>query len=396
MHLKFGMTSYRGRDVQSGAEMDTQRCDRVHRAQQILLGLAAFLLTSLAMSADIPDQGQLFDTQGILEIEAGGYSQSITVGIPGQLTRMQFQLPGEKPTPSPKLSLSIVAGGNPPIGQELYSEVIDIDEHILGPSEVFTWELTAANLFFKAGEQFTLIVSADAPGLLIAGNYDPGYEGGELYFNGEDILDPLLSDLAFITFVDPKGYFKQKEFVFSIPQGPATEAESECNEGIAFITKYDIYDIKPTYTGKWRIATIRTWDRTGKVIDNDVNDIGEILVCQDWQTYWPQRNLVPVYYEITIGGRKYRAAGAGTSPNFPQFDVLPGGGQVMVPEGYPEYGVTQLNYSATVLPATSEKVGGSFNIGNLGFVDGTPSASYDHYSIGVLRITVPITASSHQ
>ena len=68
----------------------------------------------------------------------------------------------------------------------------------------------------------------------------------------------------------------------------------------------------------------------------------------------------------------------------------------MVSEGYPEYGVTQLSYSATVLPATSEKVGGSFNIGNLGLVDGTPRVSYDHYSIGVLRITMPITGSSNQ
>jgi len=374
--------------------VDTERSKRAHIVQRILGALAAFLFTSLAISDDLRDQGQLFDTQGLLEIEAGAYSQSITVGIPGQLTRMQFQLPGVKPIPTPKLSLSIVAGGNPPTGQKLFSETIDLSEHILEPSEVFTWELTDANLFYKAGEQFTLIVSADAPGLLIAGNYDPGYSGGELYFDGEEILDPLLSDLAFITFVDPKGYFKQKEFVFSIPQGPVTEAVSECNEGIAFITKYNIYDIKPTYTGKWRISTIRTWNRTGKVIDNDVNDIGEILICQDWQTYWPERNLVPVYYEITIGGRKYRAAGAGTSPNFSQFDVLPGGGQVMVPEGYPESGVTQLNYSATVLPATSEKVGGSFNIGNLGFIDGTPRVSYDHYSIGVLRITVPITGSS--
>lgn len=185
--------------------------------------------------------------------------------------------------------------------------------------------------------------------------------------------------------------YQQKEFVFSIPQAPAIPAASECDEGIAFITKHDIYDIKPTFAGKWSISTIRTREKNGKVLENDVESIGEILICQDWQTYWPERNLVPVYYEIMIGGRKFRAVGAGTSPNFPQFDVLPGGGQVMTPDGYPESGVVFLNYSATVLPGAPGKVGGSFNIGNLGFLDETPRAYYDHYSIGVLRILDPAT-----
>jgi len=185
------------------------------------------------------------------------------------------------------------------------------------------------------------------------------------------------------------GPYKQKQFVFSIPESPPNPAQAECDEGVALLTKYEFYDIKPNATGKFKISTISTWDKTSKVLDNDVNEIGEILVCQDWQTYWPQRNLVPVYYEITIGGRKYRAMGAGTSPNFPQFDVLPGGLQAMTREGYPEVGVTYLSITATVLPSTEGKVGGMFFTGNLAYVDGVDRDYYDHGGIGVLQILVP-------
>lgn len=147
-----------------------------------------------------------------------------------------------------------------------------------------------------------------------------------------------------------------------------------CDQGVAFITKYDVYDIKPNFSGRFPIYTLRSRAATSKVLRKDVNPIGDILVCQDWQTYWPQRNLVPAYYEITIGGRKYRAVGAGTSPNFPDQDVLPGGGQVMLPENYPEYGITYLNFTGTVLPARNGRTGGTFYTGNtFTNIDGNPS-----------------------
>ena len=187
--------------------------------------------------------------------------------------------------------------------------------------------------------------------------------------------------------------YRQKQFVFSIPESPPNPAQAECDAGVGFITKFQLYDINPNVTGKFKISSVVTWDKTGKVLDDDVNEIGEILVCQDWQTYWPQQNIVPVYFEITIGGRKYRAAGAGTSPDFPQLTIMPGGGQAMIREGYPEIGVTFLNYTATVLPTADGKVGGIFYLGNLAYVDGVDRDYYDHGSLGVLQILVPTDKS---
>ena len=86
-----------------------------------------------------------------------------------------------------------------------------------------------------------------------------------------------------------------------------------------------------------------------------VEAIGEMLICQDWVTYFPA--VIPVYYEITLGDMTYIAAGAGQSPNFPSLPVLPGGGQFLAPQtiggeaGFPLAGIWLMSFQATIFPA---------------------------------------------
>jgi hypothetical protein len=92
-----------------------------------------------------------------------------------------------------------------------------------------------------------------------------------------------------------------------------------------------------------------------------VEAIGEILVCHDWQTYFSSGvNLIPVYYEITLGDVTYIAAGGGQSPNFPNLPVLPGGGEVLAAQiwdgsswvaGFPAAEVFMMSFRATIFPA---------------------------------------------
>lgn len=183
--------------------------------------------------------------------------------------------------------------------------------------------------------------------------------------------------------------YKQKQFVFRIPDAPSNPAPDECDEGIAHIARYGLFAIAPNYSGKFPIYNVRTWNLTGKVEGGRTNQVGEILICQDWQTYWPEENRVPAYYEITLGGRKYRAVGGAMSTNFPDLGVLPGGLQAMLPEGYPQPGVSYLNTTATVLPAVEGKMGGIFYIGNLTQADDATGQDYDRSSVGVLQVLVP-------
>ena len=97
---------------------------------------------------------------------------------------------------------------------------------------------------------------------------------------------------------------------------------------------------------------------------DSVEAIGEILVCQDWQTYFNGAgvNLVPVYYEITLGDVTYTASGGGQSPNFPNLPVLPGGGEVLAAQiwdgsswvaGFPAAEVFMMSFRATIYPGRS-------------------------------------------
>jgi hypothetical protein len=103
------------------------------------------------------------------------------------------------------------------------------------------------------------------------------------------------------------------------------------------------------------------WEKNCPDIEAVV-EVGEMLVCQDWNSYFfsSGANLIPVYYEITLGDVTYIAAGGGQSPNFPDLFALPGGGELLTPQiwdgssweaGFPTPGVFMMSFRATILPA---------------------------------------------
>jgi len=143
------------------------------------------------------DQGQIYGTDGDTELSIDEWSQSITAGIPGQLSKIQVAFQNI-PISTRRLRLSIFIGGNPISGSALFTEQIDIPANNANP---FTWDLNNANLLFNAGDVFSLVIQADEVGFEIAGNDPPGYTGGELFKNG--MPSDELSDIAFITYVTP-------------------------------------------------------------------------------------------------------------------------------------------------------------------------------------------------
>ena len=171
----------------------------------------------------------------------------------------------------------------------------------------------------------------------------------------------LLLAIALIPCAMAQQQYKDKIFVFSMDTSSFVPAEEDCAAGVANIAaRYNIHDINPNFAARAKINSVDTWNRTGKVTDMAVQEIGDILVCQDFQTIPPEMNLAPVYYEITIGGRTYTAEGAGTSPDFPEFSTLPGGGVVYTAPGYPSPGTVIQNFTGSVLPSIPGRVGGTY------------------------------------
>ena len=199
--------------------------------------------------------------------------------------------------------------------------------------------------------------------------------------------------VALTVFLVPTSFaqteYKQRTYVFSESENIEGDHLDECMQGIKFIAnQFDYHGINPNFAFKNKIFSIKSSIKTGKVVDRTVNEIGEILICQDWQSRLDE-GIAPAYFEITIGKAKYRAAGAGTTPLVPDVDPLPGGGRQMTPSGYPEPGVANLSYTATVFPAISGRKGGMLYIGNLGYIDGTPTDYFNHFSMAILQVTHP-------
>lgn len=144
-----------------------------------------------------PDQGQIFGTDGEVELRMDTWSQSITSGAAGQLVDMQIQIHWG-PLPA-VFDFAIVSGGNPPTGSVLYSEQLMITADDLDGASLYTWNLSQANLQFDVGDVFTFVINAHDDGFNIAGNSSPGYPGGELFKNG--VPDTEIGDIAFINYM---------------------------------------------------------------------------------------------------------------------------------------------------------------------------------------------------
>jgi hypothetical protein len=165
-----------------------------------------FTLTGNALASAIQrDQGQIFGTDGVVTVASDTLSQSITTGLSGKLVSIQIQYNGPGLSPAPPLSFSIVDGGNPPVGDVLYGELLELGE--LTPGALISWDLTEANLFFDIGDQFTFVFRTANNSIFgdIAGNDPPGYDGGELFLNGVALPADAVNDIAFITYVDTAG-----------------------------------------------------------------------------------------------------------------------------------------------------------------------------------------------
>jgi hypothetical protein len=133
------------------------------------------------------DQGQIFGTGGTVRLTSDTLSQSITTGITGQLTAIQIQWNGKASTAAPLMNFSIVAGGNPPTGDVLYFEALNFES--AESNDVFTWDLTAANLFFEAGDRFTLTLNTqgeDIPNRLHSYRYEYNASGKLVRFEEDD------------------------------------------------------------------------------------------------------------------------------------------------------------------------------------------------------------------
>lgn len=163
------------------------------------VGDIAFI--SHVRSAIVPDQGQIYSTDGIVELGTDDWSQSITTGIGGQLTGLQFQFEQFFSAPLPgTFDLAVFAGENPPVGSPLFSEKVTIFPDEL-TNYVYTWDVTAGELTFEVGEEFTFALSAEDTGYVIAANDGPGYDGGELFTDGVPLPNDGPNDIAFISYV---------------------------------------------------------------------------------------------------------------------------------------------------------------------------------------------------
>ncbi len=185
-----------------------------HLSAYVCVVSVALACASNTHAAPTQDQGQLFGTGGVVGLGTDTYSQSITTGIKGRLTAIQIQF-DTFPTPAPSLVLSILDGANSPGAATLFSQQLNLGSADLDAQNVFTWDVSSANLSFDVGDRFTFSLRALQPGFVVAGNDPPGYAGGELFRNGVALPNAAVNDLAFITIVDPTGIsigFDMSEF----------------------------------------------------------------------------------------------------------------------------------------------------------------------------------------
>ena len=186
--------------------------------------------------------------------------------------------------------------------------------------------------------------------------------------------------------------YQEKVFVFTLDIDSVELAQEDCDAGVAALAeKFNIHDIVPTSTVRVRINSVKTWALTSKVLNYEVGDVGTLLLCQDIH---PEDNQGPAYYEITIKGRKYIAAGGGSSPEYPEFPKLPGGGVIYTPAGFPTETTAVEVYGATVLPSRAGKPGGVYvGIGLHQHGQG-PDLQFQSSFLGVLRVYHPIKDGS--
>jgi hypothetical protein len=177
----------------------------------LFLAFALAVCPSFAV-AFVADQGQIKDTDGVVNLGTDNWSQSITTGIAGPLAAIQIDFERESTALLPGIfNFSIYDGANPPTGTPLLSQQLTISLEDLEPlrppfdqePSLYTWDVSSANLLFDVGDVFTFAFSAEESGFEFAGNDPPGYVGGELFRNGVALPSSAVNDIAFISYVVP-------------------------------------------------------------------------------------------------------------------------------------------------------------------------------------------------
>ena len=203
--------------------------------------------------------------------------------------------------------------------------------------------------------------------------------------------------------------FDQSTHIFRIAPLPGTEnnAGDDCKaaaaaSGLAILP--DTFPGPNSIAARVPLESVHTKKTNGE-LKGPIKNIGEALVCQDWDSFVfaGLGNFVPVIYVVDINGKTFLAEGGGFSPALGQ---LPGGGQIMAPQDpfiplfFPAPGLILFNVSTTILPAlpvdnpfvTSDGSGGTMTINSLLDV-ADPQGLDDRFvteGIGVIRFLDPI------
>jgi hypothetical protein len=196
----------------------------------------------------------------------------------------------------------------------------------------------------------------------------------------------LLSILV-SSFATAQQLYDERIYIYSTGDLSSEGHEEACDEGLAYIaSKWGFTGVNANVFVKAKLYSVETRAHNGKLKNDKVQEIGEILACQDWQTYLPDTNIIPVYYEITVGGRTYRAEGAMTLPSVP---VVAGGGQLHYVPGYLPPEIYMGDIAATILPMSPGQRGGVLTVNGIFDFAQDPDDDYESSAIHVLRITVP-------
>lgn len=127
---------------------------------------AALVSPQAALAAPLPDQGQIFNTAGVLSLNTNFFSQSITAGVDGLLTGIQVQFAGGLPqNVTSTITFSIFDGANPVSGSPTHSQSLDLMPADLTAQALYTWDVSGAGLYYFANDQFTFAFQALAAGL---------------------------------------------------------------------------------------------------------------------------------------------------------------------------------------------------------------------------------------
>ncbi|MEH6569321.1 MAG: hypothetical protein V7709_09610 [Halioglobus sp.] len=204
----------------------------------------------------------------------------------------------------------------------------------------------------------------------------------------------LLITFALIPSSFAQQLYNEVSYVFTVDEDSITSDDGECAAGIERLAKrYGFSGISPTITGKFKIHTFTTQAHNGRTNSLDDDEIGELLVCQDWGTYLPDTNVVPIYYEIHLAGRLFRVIGGMLHPAFPD-TILPGGLRIMAPAGFPAENIFPVVVGGTVLSSGAQvspgERGGVYSTNFIVDLAGDPDDQWSTTSHHVLRALMPV------